>query len=460
MARAPPLPSRDRIARAGLCIGCGACAEPGRMAWDRYGQLEPSGPDPWRRARDPKFARICPFSLHARDEDVIAAELFPAAPHIDDRIGRYQAAYVGHAAEEDFRANGSSGGMVSWVATELLRRGLVDGVAHVAPQSPREGDGRLFAYRIARSFDALHEGAKSRYYPVELSGVLDEIRHIPGRYAVIGVPCFIKAVQLLRREEPVLRERIVFTLGLYCGHMKSARMIESFAMQMGAEPERIERAEFRVKDPCRPANWYRTEVTLSDGSTRAEDWWHLVDGDWGSGFFQHSACNFCDDVVAETADISFGDAWVEPWSSDGRGTNVVLVRSALLDAMLREGVAEGRLALAPVDRDFVVATQAAGFRQRREGLSWRLSRAHPPVVKRVAPGSARLTLRRRLIYAMRMSISRWSHRMFALARALRWPGLYVAWGRAVVAMYHALAYSRGRLGRLIDRLERPARGGP
>ena len=423
------------------------------MGWDRYGQLKPAGTGRWRRMRNAKLARACPFSPHARDEDAIAAELFPAAPHIDGRVGRYQAAYVGHAAREDFRANGSSGGMVSWVAAELLRRGLIDGVAHVAPRSRDEDDGRLFGYRIARSLNDLHAGAKSRYYPVELSGVLDEIRRVPGRYAVIGVPCFIKAVQLLRREEPVLRERIAFTLGLYCGHMKSARMIESFAMQMGAEPEHVERAEFRIKDAGRPANWYRAEVTLADGTKRAEDWWQLVEGDWGSGFFQNSACNFCDDVVAETADISFGDAWVEPYSSDGRGTNVVLVRSALLDGMLREGIEEGRLALKPVDRDFVVETQAAGFRQRREGLAWRLSRARPPVRKRVEPGAAGLKPRRRMIYAMRMSISRWSHRMFALSRALHWPGLYVAWGRAAVGAYHALAYSRGRLGRLVDRIE-------
>ena len=30
----------------------------------------------------------------------------------------------------------------------------------------------------------------------------------------------------------MLRERIVFTLGLFCGHMKSARFVESLAWQM------------------------------------------------------------------------------------------------------------------------------------------------------------------------------------------------------------------------------------
>ena len=51
------------------------------------------------------------------------------------------------------------------------------------------------------------------------------------------------------------------------------------------------------------------------GATAEQDWWHLADGDWGAGFFQNPACDWCDDVVAETADIAFGDAWVEPYSS-------------------------------------------------------------------------------------------------------------------------------------------------
>jgi coenzyme F420-reducing hydrogenase beta subunit len=63
--------------------------------------------------------------------------------------------------------------MVSWTAAELMRRGLVDGVAHVAPT----GDpARLFAYRISRTQADLAAGARSRYYPVELSQVLAEMR--------------------------------------------------------------------------------------------------------------------------------------------------------------------------------------------------------------------------------------------------------------------------------------------
>jgi coenzyme F420-reducing hydrogenase beta subunit len=445
----PALRSRD-IVDAGLCIGCGACAD--NMAFDRYGQFEPTG------ERAPRaFARICPFSPAARNEDALAAERFPAAAHRDALVGSYAAAFVGHVGEDGFRANGSSGGMVSWVATELLRQGLIDGVAHVVPADPA-GDGRFFQYRISRSASEIRAGAKSRYYPVELSQVLHEIRERPGRYAVVGVPCFIKAIHLLRDAEPVLRERIAFTLGLFCGHMKSARFVESFAWQLDVPIEAVRAVDYRRKDPDRPANWYTAHLTLADGSARWQDWWHLADGDWGAGYFQNSACNSCDDVVAETADIAFGDAWVEPYSSDGRGTNVVIVRAPLILGLIRQAIDERRLDLSPVDHAFVAETQAAGLRQRREGLAYRL-RVMPPRVmprKRVAPGGRDLPLRRKLVYRARASISAGSHRMFDLARRRRWPALYLRWARLSLRLYEALTYLRGPAGRLIAAAERLA----
>lgn len=420
------------------------------MKMDLYGQLKPAGPLEWIRRRTPALARTCPFSPSAQDEDSLASARFPDARYQDAKVGRFEAAYVGHVAEGDLRARGSSGGMTTWVARELLRLGLVDAVAHVDGGE----NGRLFSYRISRSEADIRGGAKSRYYPVELSGVLRAIRAEPGRYAVVGIPCFIKAVHLLCIEDPVLRERIAYTLGLYCGHMKSARMAESFAWQMDARMASVTSLEYRLKDASRPANWYTAQISLRTGETRRKDWWWMADGDWGAGFFQNSACDFCDDVVAETADISFGDAWVEPYSSDGRGTNVVVVRSPLLHQILRSAIADGRLELAEVDGAFVEQTQAAGFRQRREGLAFRLTWARHGVRprKRVAPGSSGLGPRRRLVYGTRSHISRWSHRVFLLARVAQAPGLYICWARAALAFYGGLAYSRGHVGKLLDRL--------
>jgi coenzyme F420-reducing hydrogenase beta subunit len=446
------------IIESGLCIGCGSCvAQAGsaeiQMQFDSYGHLKPKAPAQWLSQESESFTRTCPFSLGAANEDQIASELYEKAEYLDVHLGRFQAAYVGHVAEKNFRTLGSSGGLVSWVAAELLRKGLIDGVVHVVAEKDPQNQERYFHYRISKSETQILEGAKSRYYPIELSGVLQMIRETPGNYAVVGIPCFIKAIHLLRREDPLFRERIKFTLGLFCGHMKSARFVESFAWQMNVPSKDIKQVDFRYKDPNRPANLYNAMLTLTDGSVVNKDWWHLADGDWGAGFFMNSACNFCDDVVAETADISFGDAWVEPYSSDGRGTNVAVVRSQIIAAMIQTAIREERLQLDAVSGEFVAQTQAAGFRQRREGLAYRLTwaKGRSKTRKRVVPDSQTPTAQRKLIYRLRYFISAGSHTMFRFARKQKSPQIYLRWAQLVAAVYHGFAYHQGKFSEIRKR---------
>ncbi len=454
LSEAERLVSPRDIVESGLCIGCGSCAANrpnARMVWDRDGFHKPEGSPTWYNAPAEEFTRQCPFSPAAINEDAIALARFGQAPETDRRIGRFEAAYVGHASEFPFRPLGSSGGLTSWVAAELLRTGAVDGVVHVAP-ADADATGRFFDYRVSRTPDELMNGAKSRYYPVELSRVLEQVRAIQGRYAIVGVPCFIKAIHLLRRIDPVIGDRVTHTLGLFCGHMKSAGMVESFAWQLGTEVARVQALDYRIKDETRPANWYRAHLDLDDGSSAEQDWWHLADGDWGAGFFQNPACDWCDDVVAESADVSFGDAWVEPYSSDGRGTNVMIVRSREVLQLVEAARADGRLELTPVNADFIADTQAAGLRHRRDGLSYRLTwnkRGIRPR-KRVAP-AADLPLRRKLVYRLRYAIARGSHRMLRLARYLGRPAIYARWARTSLRIYQSVTWSRGRLGKLCDR---------
>lgn len=345
--------------------------------------------------------------------------------------------------------------MTSWFALTLLRSGEVDAVAHVAGAGQPGGKEPMFAYRLSRTEDELLAGARSRYFPVEMSGVLRDIQRAPGRYAVVGLPCFIKGVQLAREQDPILRERITWTIGLFCGHMKSARMADSFAWQLGARPAALKRLEYRLKDPHRPANIYAAEARFRDGAVRRSDWSSFADGDWGAGFFQNAACDLCDDVVAETADVAFGDAWAEPYAADGRGANVVVARRPAAAALLRKAAALDEISLAEVDAAFVAGAQAAGFRHRREGLAHRLTQPASPLrpTKRVAARREPDPQRRR-IYQTRRLISRWSHWMMWLARRLEWPALYLCWARTALAVYHGAAYYRGRLGAVIARYDR------
>jgi Coenzyme F420-reducing hydrogenase, beta subunit len=93
------------------------------------------------------------------------------------------------------------------------------------------------AYRLTH--EAIRRNAKSRYYPIEFSGVIKRALETPGRYAFVGVPCFVKAIRLLQEQLPVLNERIVFTLSLFCGHLKSTGFAKAFAWQLGIPPDNL-----------------------------------------------------------------------------------------------------------------------------------------------------------------------------------------------------------------------------
>ena len=39
---------------------------------------------------------------------------------------------------------------------------------------------------------------------------------------------------------------------------------------------------------------------------------------WEYGYFKYKACDFCDDIFAECADITVGDAWLSRYKKDGK----------------------------------------------------------------------------------------------------------------------------------------------
>jgi coenzyme F420 hydrogenase subunit beta len=375
---------------------------------------------------------VCPFADEGEHEDEIGARLFGADAEPHERIGYHLRTYAGHVAEDGFRAAGSSGGVGSWVLVELLRRGLIDAVVHVRPRTPGPDDSRLFDFALSRTEDELRARAKSRYYPVEMSEALAQVRSEPGRYAFVGVPCYIKAVRRLAAADPTIGERVAVTLALVCGHLKSTRFADSFAWQAGIEPGTLTEVDFRRKLPDRPANRYGVELHGSDSEGEPRELVSPTDAffgsNWGHGFFKYDACDYCDDVLGETADITVGDAWLPQYVEDSAGTNVVVVRTPELASIVEDGMADGRLAMSELSPDAVAESQDAGLRHRREGLSYRLLLkdrlgAWRPR-KRVPAREDHLAPRKRSIYAWRVRLARESHRVFARALAAGDPALF------------------------------------
>ena len=403
----------DTVVAGGYCVGCGACAAVEgsglTMGLNGDGQYEPAVTGP---AQASGLQRVCPFSNQASNETAIAQWLFGSYATWHDKLGYHLSCYAGFVQEGEFRDHGSSGGLGKWIGYELMRKGLVDAVVQVVAQPPSNSDGVLYRYAVTRDLEATKHASRSVYYPVELSEVVREMKEHEGRYAVVGVPCFIKALRLLAARDSVLAERLGFTVGLVCGHLKSTFYAEMLAWQDGIEPGALRGVDFRKKYPGATAKQKGMEFTrIQDArEVRTGDIVQKYFGtDYSLGLFKYNACDYCDDVVAETADVVVGDAWLPEYVEDGQGTNVLIVRRREVQDLIDEARAEGRLALDVLDTEAVVQSQAGGFRHRRDGLAYRLQLKDEAgdwrPTKRVAATADHLSLEAKHKFLLRLDLA-------------------------------------------------------
>jgi coenzyme F420-reducing hydrogenase beta subunit len=206
--------------------------------------------------------------------------------------------------------------------------------------------------------------------------------------------------------------------------MKSAGFAESLAWQLGVKPDRIGTVDFRVKQPNLPANQYLFSVTDKlNGRVHTAPMGKLAGRRWDGGYHRLKACDYCDDVFGETADITLGDAWLPEFSKDSGGTNVIVTRSVLAEKLISEGFQNGSLTITELPLERVVASQAGGLRDRREGLAYRLfldeqrGRWHPK--KRIEASKKKLTVFRKINYRLRRVVRTRSASNYRLCLLLR-----------------------------------------
>ncbi|SOD98327.1 Coenzyme F420 hydrogenase/dehydrogenase, beta subunit C-terminal domain [Spirosoma fluviale] len=410
----------ETVIKGGYCIGCGACATKQdsafNMKMDEFGTYV-AVPKSDIDTNNHNVLSVCPFSGKSKNEDELADIFFPKLENRDKKIGKYIANYAGHVEKGAFRERGSSGGLGKWIGYKLLEKNKIDYFIQLVPNETSDTGNPLFDYGFFSDKNEVLKGSKSSYYPVTLDKVVARIKEQEGRYAITGVPCFIKTLRLLANEDAVLKERIAFTVGIVCGGMKSANQAKMIGWELGVKPENLIGIDFRRKYADRPASQKIYQVwSNADTIERYKNAGEIYGTDYGSGFFKPMACDYCDDVVGETADISLGDAWLPQFTKDPKGTSLIIVRNQEIQNLLNEAQISGELELSELTAEEVARSQDGGFRHRREALSGRIAKKELKQEwfpeKRVSAGEFVISPQRKEIYELREKIAQKSHLAF------------------------------------------------
>ena len=314
--------------------------------------------------------KVCPFLSGNADEDSIASECFSGIEGIMHRpeTGYYLDSYAGYSNINNHRAKGASGGMTTWLLETLLTKNIVDYVVCVTPNEDPE---KLFGFAVFDDIDSVRHSAKSAYYPVEMSEIIKQIIKKDGRYAITGLPCFLKAIRLAQKKNKKLKKRIIITIGLVCGQLKSKFYTKYLAEVSGIQGE-LKKVCFRGKDPHRPAsNFYFYSKNKNNNSNKIF-WDEGVGIVWNNRWFTLNACSFCDDVFAELADITMMDAWLPEYSQDSKGTNLLIVRSPIIRNLIELNLRENQIKAEQISINHVIQAQLGVLNVKRNQLAYRL----------------------------------------------------------------------------------------
>jgi len=352
-----------------LCTGCGVCVSESKgtlsMQWNTDGFLVPV--ENSSKKAPLESLKVCPFNPHPEkgvsDEDKLSKIFLGKATNFDPRAGSFEKSYIGYSKQ--FRASSSSGGIATYVFNQLLANRHVDYIFVVQTDSQMG-----YKYQIFNKDDDIKKTSKTRYTPVSMDELFSIIEKKPGKVAVSGVACFIKAIRLKQYYYPELKERIPFLVGIICGGLKSRHYTDYLAQNSGISGQ-FKEANYRVKDPKRPANDYSFSAKDSNSKVHEVRMSRLGDM-WGTGLFKARACDFCTDVLTELADISLGDAWLPEYKADGLGNSVIITRTALADRIIQEGMKSNMLVLDNVPIARVAQSQGGGFRHKRNSIKFRL----------------------------------------------------------------------------------------
>jgi coenzyme F420-reducing hydrogenase beta subunit len=365
-----------------LCIGCGICAsicphENLKIEFNSFGEYNALETGNSCGEKCGLCLEVCPFYNNKDNEDTLGKKLFAETPGIKHtpETGYYIDSFVGYSNVKSHRENGASGGLATWTLEKLLTDNLVDHVACVSTNNDPE---KLFKFKICNTPEEIRECSRSCYYPVELNELVRHIMLNESRYAIIALPCMCKAIRLAMQLIPKLERRIKFVFGLVCSQTKSKFFAEYVCALGGGDPYSLNGITFRIKDSNRPASDFGMKWVCRDRANRVGEgivfWTDGISSIWFDRYFTPNACNFCDDVFAETADVSFMDAWLPEYVTDWKGHSIVLTRNQEINGLFLSECSKKRVVKA-ISIGATMSSQSSVIFDKRSLIGGRYNRA-------------------------------------------------------------------------------------
>jgi coenzyme F420 hydrogenase subunit beta len=283
------------------------------------------------------------------------------APIQSKELGPIRRIRTAHARDPALRSAGASGGVVTAVLCDLLKRGEITGA--IVLDSHPDAPWRPWP-RIARTREEIVHAAQSKYCLTPTNVAIKEIDPDRDRVAIVALPCQIHAIRTLECLGHPAVKGVSLIIGLYCGNQLYFGATRSFLRRHGVR-DLSEVAEIRYRDGLWPGN---VRCILQDGRsfTRPKfQFNHLI------SFYAVERCLLCADLASEGADFSVADAWNEEYGA-GHGSSLVVSRTELGESIVSDHVARGVIVAGEIELEQALAMHAHGLDLKKTGALLRI----------------------------------------------------------------------------------------
>jgi len=326
------------VIRSGLCIGCGLCEAVShgqvKMQMTSAESLRPEPANGFSDKQEKLLLAICPGIHVTPRQQTHDLDHEPSPTVFDDIWGKYTTMRYAWSANNAVRFKGSTGGVLTSLASYLLSIKRVAFILHVKanPDKPVQS----LATISETAADVLN-GTGSRYGPVApLTGLLTALdRNEP--FAVIAKPCDLSGIHNYASHDERVNALITHRLTMVCGGQSTAQKAKDLLHQASIKEQDV--TLYRHRGYGNPGPTRIESHSAEPFEISYQELWS-DESNWGI----EPRCKLCPDALGEAADISAADVW--PGGSpegDDEGFNGVVVRTKAGEELISDAVQAGEL---------------------------------------------------------------------------------------------------------------------
>lgn len=329
----------NKTIKNNLCTGCGICEDvcPTKSISIKRinGFLQPIlNKETCLGDKCGRCLKVCPgigINLSA-----MSKEQFGSGKE-DKYIGRYYSLYTGYSLDDDIRYHSASGGMVSQFLIYLLEKKIIDGAVVTGFSEDKITP---ISY-IARTKDEVLNAKSSKYCPVALNKVGNEIKKSEGKYVIVGLPCHIQGFRKRAKIDKLFCEKVIGYFSIYCSSNRTFNAQDFLFKKYNVNKNNI--SYFAYRD-----NGCLGNMVIDQEKQHHEIPFIKYYGALRS-FFKPRRCLTCIDHYGELADVCFGDIHVKPYNEDKIGISSWIVRNPYFDDLFKEAFKEGYIYMSELD---------------------------------------------------------------------------------------------------------------